>query len=81
MSAARVARGHVATLAADVVGYSRLLGRDEAGTLAGSFHDGFEIGHECVERNVCGRAANGSLVTRRWREMDSNFRFRCVRRS
>jgi hypothetical protein len=34
LSAARVARGHVATLAADVVGYSRLLGRDEAGTLA-----------------------------------------------
>ena len=25
--------------------------------------------------------ANGSLLTRRWREMDSNFRFRCVRRS
>jgi hypothetical protein len=27
-------RGHVATLAADVVGYSRLLGRDETGMLA-----------------------------------------------
>jgi peptide/nickel transport system substrate-binding protein len=24
---------------------------------------------------------SGSLETRRWREMDSNFRFRCVRRS
>ena len=34
LSATRVERGHVATLAADVVGYSRLLGRDEAGTLA-----------------------------------------------
>ena len=34
LSAARVARGHGATLAADVVGYSRPLGRDEAGMLA-----------------------------------------------
>src|SRR5215204_709620 len=34
MTAARVERGLAAILAADVVGYSRLMGQDETGTLA-----------------------------------------------
>ena len=32
-------------------------------------------------RSAVNRHGSGSHLTRCWREMDSNFRFRCVRRS